>query len=83
MDEETDGWIDGGIGGIALGWEIKPLINSLNKHDAEFPLECKSHIMIWIFCDDSLLPAYLTLEWGCCYITSLTSTASEIDSDLH
>lgn len=61
MDEETDGWIDGGIGGIALGWEIKLQINSLNRHDAEFPLECKSHIMIWIFCP---LPAYLPLEWG-------------------
>lgn len=67
MGEETDGWIDGGIGGIALGWEIKPQINSLTRQDTEFSLECKSYIMIC----DGLLPAYLSLERGYCYITML------------
>lgn len=61
MDEETDGWIDGGIGGIAPGWEIKPQINSLTRQDAEFPLECKSHIMIWIFVTASYL---LICHWS-------------------
>lgn len=50
MDEEAEG-----LGGIALGWEMKPQINALNRHGAEFPLECKSHIMIWIFVTASYL----------------------------
>lgn len=48
MDEETDGWIDGGIGGIVLHWEIKLQINSLTRRGGEFPLECKWTFMIWI-----------------------------------
>lgn len=57
MDAETDGWVDGGIGGIALGLRIKPQINSSTRQDAEFPLECKSYIMIWV----SVLASYLLI----------------------
>ncbi len=58
MDRETDGRRDGGIGGIALGWRIKPQINSLTRQDAEFAPECKSYFMIWVF----VMASYLLIS---------------------
>ena len=81
MDEETDGWRDGGIGGIARGRRIKPQINSLTRQDAEFPLERKSYIMIWVFVMASylLICRWCVCVWGCVLLHNnplrVTSTA--------
>lgn len=68
MDEEADGWVDGGIGGIALGGGIKPQINSLTGPDVELQPKCKSHIMIWTF----VTASYLLIchhSGGGCYVS--------------
>lgn len=79
MDEETDGWIDGGIGGIVLHWEIKLQINSLTRQDGEIPLEWNEHLwsgFLWLALTCFSVPgATASLHNNPCWVSVRKSTS--------
>lgn len=70
LDRWMDRWMGkqmgeqmGGIGGIALGWEIKPQINSLTRQDTEISAGMQITHHDLNICE-GLLPAYISHRSG-------------------